>query len=85
MIEESLGFCTRTITLQKGIQVPQHAHSNDHATLVCNGKVRATVGDMVIGDFEWGQLIPVKAGVEHLFLALADDTRLSCIFFDRGA
>jgi quercetin dioxygenase-like cupin family protein len=85
-IEEALGFCTRTITLEKaGTCIPQHEHKDDHATLVCAGKARAWADGVCLGDFEPGALIPVKAGREHLFQALEDVTRLSCIFFDRGA
>jgi hypothetical protein len=46
--------------------------------------VRAFIDGKHVGDFGSGQLIGVKAGVGHLFLALTD-ARLTCIFFDKGA
>jgi quercetin dioxygenase-like cupin family protein len=84
IIDGALGFCTRTIDLAKGLQIPQHAHKDDHATLVSYGLVRAFIDGKHVGDFGSGQLIGVKAGVGHLFLALTD-ARLTCIFFDKGA
>lgn len=84
MIEGELGFCTRTTTLEKaGTYIPQHSHPDDHATLVCNGEARAWVDGKWIGDFVPGQLVPVKAGREHVFQALKDMTRLACIFFEK--
>jgi quercetin dioxygenase-like cupin family protein len=84
IIEEALGFCTRTVTLNIGTSIPQHAHTEDHATLVCNGSVQAWVEGKNLGHFEAGQLIGVKAGKEHTYLSLSENTRLSCIFFDKS-
>lgn len=86
IINETLGFCSRMITLEKaGTYIPQHAHPDDHATLICAGRARGWVDGTWIGDFGPGDLVPVRAGHPHVFQALEDMTRLACLFFDKEA
>lgn len=74
------GIYFRTILLQKWNIVPQHTHNHDHATLVISGRIRLWIDDKLNGDFEAGEAIEIKGGFKHVFQALQDNTRLTCIW-----
>jgi len=78
-IEEVCGLYFRSILLQEGMRVPQHAHDHDHATYIGAGEVRVSIDGKEFGVFKAGQAVPVKAGHIHEFLALKNDTRLACV------
>lgn len=79
-IEEVGGIYFRSIRLAKaGMFVPQHEHDHDHATFCGNGAARAWADNEWIGDVEQGRAIEIKAGRHHTFMALEDNTLLTCI------
>lgn len=84
-IEEVCGLYFRSIVLAKGQVVPQHVHPYNHATFIASGRARAWSGGNWKGDFEAGRAVEVTAGIEHVFQALEDNTRLSCIHDTRSA
>ena len=55
-----------------------HKHTYDHITLLAKGSVRATVGEATV-EFKAPHLLVTRAGEEHSFVALEDDTILCCI------
>lgn len=79
-IEEVAGLYFRSIVIpEKGMIADQHVHDHDHATFVGCGKVRAIGDGMILGEFDAGSAIEIKAGVHHQFEALEDNTRLACV------
>lgn len=88
MIVETIHDCTdwggpylRTVLLpRKGDRGEQHAHQLTHATLCCNGAAEFWEDGLHIGNVSAGGVVQVKAGKPHFFVALLDETRLSCIF-----
>lgn len=80
-IEEVEGIYFRSVFLPfKGMTIPQHRHDVAHPTLCGSGKARLYVDGRFCCDIEAGHAVPIKAGVDHLFEALEDDTRLTCVF-----
>lgn len=79
-IEEVAGIYFRSVLIPyKGMVADQHVHDHDHATFVGAGKVRAVADGKLLGDYEAGRAIEIKAGVYHQFEALEDNTRLACV------
>jgi quercetin dioxygenase-like cupin family protein len=79
-VEEKAGIYFRSVLLAKaGTVIPQHVHDHDHATFVGSGSVRLWVDGEWAGDVKAGHAIEIKAGREHLFQSLADNTLLACI------
>lgn len=79
-IEIVAGLYFRSVLLKlAGTIIPQHQHGHDHATYVGNGKVRLWVNKEWKGDYQAGQAIEIKAHQDHLFQALENDTRLTCV------
>lgn len=80
-IEEKAGIYFRSVFLPfKGTTIPQHVHTEDHATLVGNGKARLYVNGRFDSDIEAGHAVTIKAGQKHMFEALEDNTRLICVW-----
>lgn len=78
--DEVCGIYFRTIVLpKKGDKVPRHSHHHDHATYVAMGSVKAWEEDECLGEFEAGEAIPMRAGYDHEFEALEDQTRIACV------
>ncbi len=85
-IEVVANIYFRSVLLKHaGLVIPQHSHGHDHATFVGSGKVRVWVNQEWKGDFEAGRAIEIKAGQNHLFRALEDNTRLTCVHDLRSA
>lgn len=79
-VEEVAGIYFRSVFLPfKGMTVPQHMHDHDHATFCGSGSARVYVNDQFHCDVKAGHAIEIKAGKRHLFEALEDDTRLTCV------
>lgn len=80
-VEEVDGFHFRSVFLPfKGMTIPQHVHDVSHPTLCGSGKARLYVDGRISGDVEAGHAIYIAAGKKHLFEALEDNTRLTCVF-----
>lgn len=80
-VEEVEGIYFRSIFLPfRGMTVPQHRHDVPHPTFCGAGKARLYVNGRFKCDVEAGHAVPIEAGVDHLFEALEDNTRLTCIF-----
>jgi hypothetical protein len=79
-IDEVCGIGFRSVFLEKaGTIIPQHVHSIDHATLVGAGAARLWVDGVWREDIPAGKAVKVEAGHEHVFQALKDGTRLTCV------
>lgn len=78
-IEEVAGIYFRSIVLHRGQIVPQHAHDHDHATYCGAGSARLWVNGVWREDIPAGRAVPITAGQKHLFQALDDGTRLTCV------
>lgn len=80
-VEEVEGIYFRSVFLPfKGMSVPQHRHDVSHPTYCGSGKARLYENGRFVCDVEAGRAVKVRAGVDHLFEALEDNTRLTCIF-----
>ena len=84
-IEEVAGIYFRSILLGAGDVVPQHVHDHDHATLVCSGSARLWVDGQWRADIEAGHAVEIGAMRSHLFQALKDGTRLTCVHDAKSA
>ena len=79
-IEEVCGVYFRSIVLAcKGDRVGQHVHSHDHATYCGRGSAALFVEGKQTAVVVEGCAIPVLANVSHEFVALEDNTRLTCV------
>lgn len=75
------GIMFRSVFLPfKGMTVPQHRHDVSHPTYCGAGKARLYVNGRMAADVEAGRAISIEAGKDHLFEALEDNTRLTCVF-----
>jgi quercetin dioxygenase-like cupin family protein len=72
-------FAKQTMVPRAGSILKQHAHAWDHVSFVSRGAVRVWCDGVMLGDFEAPHGLMIKAGVEHQFGTLADDTVISCI------
>lgn len=80
-VEEMAGVYFRSVFLPfKGTTIPQHTHDEDHATYVGQGRARLYVDGRFQGDIEAGHAVLIAAGKKHLFEALEDNTRLTCVW-----
>jgi quercetin dioxygenase-like cupin family protein len=78
---ETLGFHFRSVFLPfKGMTIPQHEHDVSHPTLCGSGKARLYVDGRFTEDVEAGGIVEIAAGKKHMFEALEDNTRLTCVF-----
>ena len=78
-IDEVGGIYFRSIILQKGQVVDQHTHDYDHATYIGSGSVEMYADNKPVGTVPAGRAVLVKAGVYHVFSALENNTRLTCV------
>lgn len=73
------GLYFRSVLIEKsGTSLLQHVHDHDHATFVGWGRARGWANGVWIGDKGRGEAFEIKAGQEHLFQALQDNTFLTC-------
>lgn len=72
-------FIKQMLLKEAGTLIPQHAHAYDHTSMLAKGRVRAWVGDELMGEFEAPAPIFIKARVKHTFLSLEPDTLIYCI------
>lgn len=80
-VEEVDGIYFRSILLPKaGMRGEQHSHGVSHPTYCGSGRAALFVDGKHVCDVAAGHAVPVKAGSQHLFVALEDNTRLTCIF-----
>ena len=78
-IEEVAGILFRSVLLGKGMMIPQHVHDYDHATYIGSGRARLWVGGELKEDVEAGRAVLIEANKFHVFQALEDGTRLTCV------
>jgi len=77
--EEKGGVYFRSILVPKaGTMIPQHVHPHDHATYCGRGRAAPFVQGVRQPDLLEGHAFEVKAGIEHAFVTLEDNTRLAC-------
>ena len=77
---------TKVFTAKKaGTFIGQHSHKYDHGTLVATGEIRLFIDERWAGDFAAGTMIPIKRGVKHVLMSLADNTVCACIHNVHGA
>lgn len=80
-VEEVEGIYFRSVFLPfKGMSIPQHRHDVSHPTYCGSGKARLYVDGRFVRDVAAGSAVAVEANHDHLFEALEDNTRLTCIF-----
>jgi quercetin dioxygenase-like cupin family protein len=80
-VEEVEGIYFRSILLPKaGMRVEQHQHEVSHPTYCGSGRAALFIDGKHVADVAAGHAIGVRANAPHLFVALEDNTRLSCIF-----
>lgn len=80
-IEEKGGIYFRSIFLEKaGMRVPQHRHDVDHATYCGAGSALFYVDGELADTVKAGHAVEILKGRAHLFVALEDGTRLTCVF-----
>lgn len=85
-VEEVGGIYFRSIVLPfKGMTIPQHVHSEPHATYVGSGAARLYIDYREAVDVQAGHAIEVAAGKRHWFEALEDNTRLVCVWSSEAA
>lgn len=72
-------FIKQMIVAKAGTYVPQHAHTWDHVSMLAAGAVRVWKDGALDGDYTAPTAIEIKAGVKHMFAALADNTIIYCI------
>ncbi len=66
--------------LKKGDRIPQHKHDVPHPTFCCSGSADFYVDGLKAGTVTAGHAVEIEAGHLHAFVALEDNTRLTCIF-----
>lgn len=80
-VQEVAGIYFRSVLLKKkGMRIPQHVHSESHATYIGAGKVRLYVDYDLACDVEAGNAVEIQAGKRHWFEALEDNTRITCVW-----
>src|SRR4029434_808754 len=85
-VDEIAGIYFRSVLLPNvGDIATQHIHDYDHATYLGNGSVSFWVGGKFQGYFRAGQVLEVKAGIEHKFQAMEKNTRLTCVHIGASA
>lgn len=74
------GLYFRSILLPNvGDRAWQHVHDHDHATYIGNGSARLIIDGEPRGVYLAGQAVAVLAGHHHEFVALEENTRLTCV------
>lgn len=74
------GLYFRSVLLPKmGMRIYQHEHEYDHPTYCGNGSAEYWEEGKLIGNVKAGDVVEVKAAKKHFFVALEDNTRLTCV------
>ena len=63
-------FIKQMVLEEAGIEVPQHVHKYDHATLLTLGSVRVWRDDVLWGEFRAPQILEIEAGIRHRFVSI---------------
>lgn len=80
-VEEKGGIYFRSILLAKaGMRVPQHQHDVRHATYCGSGSALFYVDGELVQTVLAGHAVEIEPEKAHLFEALEDNTRLTCVF-----
>lgn len=79
-VEVVCGTYFRSVLLPKaGMRIGQHVHDHDHATYCGSGRAQLIVDGITQGEVCAGHAAAVLAGKRHEFIALEDNTRLTCV------
>lgn len=79
--DDLCGFYLRTALFERaGERSEQHEHTCEHPTLCGSGAAQYWENGVHVGDVRAGGAVKVSAGQKHEFVALEDNTRLTCIF-----
>lgn len=79
-IDEVCGIYFRSVLLPlAGDWAIQHVHDHDHATYIGSGAAMLEVDGLEVGKYPAGHAVAVLAGHAHRFVALEDNTRLTCV------
>ena len=79
-VEEVCGLYFRSVLLLKaGVKIPQHIHTHSHANYCGAGSAEYWEDGTLLRTVKAGDAIEVKAGKYHEFIALEDNTRLTCV------
>lgn len=84
-VDEVAGIYFRSILINAGVVVPQHVHDYDHATYCGRGRAAMYVNGEFVMEVVEGRAVSIEAGKHHEFLALEDNTRLTCVHDARSA
>lgn len=79
-IQIAAGIYFRSVVLTNGEVIPQHVHAAEHATYVGAGAARLWIDGVWRQDLRAGEAAEIEAGREHLFQALEEGTRLTCVW-----
>ncbi|MBA0085014.1 MAG: hypothetical protein HRJ53_08460 [Acidobacteria bacterium Pan2503] len=63
-------FIKQMVLEKTGIEVPQHVHKYNHATLLTLGMVRIWRDGELWGDFRAPHILEIQAGIAHRFVSL---------------
>ena len=72
------GILVKSITLEAGCAVPQHAHAYDHTSFVASGEIMAWRDGIYLGHFVAPCGLNIPAGTKHAFVSVLP-TVLLCI------
>ena len=79
-IHEVCGMYFRSVLLpQRGTRIPQHTHDHAHANYCGAGAAQFWRDGVHVQDVKAGDVIEIQAGHLHEFVALEDNTRLTCV------
>lgn len=79
-IDEVCGLYFRAILLpKKGMRVDQHMHDHAHANYCGQGAAEFWQDGEHVRDVFAGDVIEIPAGKHHEFVAMMDNTRLTCV------
>lgn len=85
-VEEKGGIMFRSILIPKAYTwIPQHVHDEDHATYCGQGSAALYVDGEFAQRVEAGHAVEIKAGKQHSFRSIEDNTRLVCIWDEQKA
>lgn len=85
-VDEVAGIYFRSILIPiAGTWIPQHVHKHTHATYCGQGAAAMYVDGEWVRRVEAGQVVEVKAGKQHSFRAIENNTRLTCVHDAKSA
>lgn len=64
------GVFVKTLVLEAGLLVPQHAHKFAHVSVLVRGSIRAWAGDDYLGTFIAPVGLTIAANIKHTFMSL---------------